>query len=357
MKNYLLEEKIKDIQSQYLDLLKVMVPLIEDEEYVVTVLDSIALFWRKNKTVISMYLMYLVKEGNAVFYTAATYFDVANGEQYPFLLMGDLHIFDDPLGRYCEICHQGGAPEAFSEKVSICAKDNIDILEKCEGLIVVLPLRYMGKVLEEKEFLKFGEKAFLEFFNDVPNIKTYFDSCNTVDEVIEHFKVEYQQTVCLFENDVPTIGFRSRIERAAEMTRKIMGDGYTTGEYFYFSLFGPLQQAMDIIMVTVEYNAIPLVRYPVTLHNIYLLLPNFVTENLHEITSRLFVFNALYKMFDQSKYMNESLGEFYASVKKYSFEKKVMLCYEENNLKQTLDKIHLLVEDFERWKVREKDTD
>lgn len=351
MNNYLLKKIIKETQIEYLDLLKKMMPMLYDEKYVVVALDEISLFWRKKKTVIDMYLQYIVKERNTVFYTAATYFDVKNGEQYPFLLMGDEHIFDDPLGRYCEICHNfGDAPKVLSEKVSVCAKDNIDIIEKCEGLILVLPLRFMGNKMDEEEFLKIGEKAFLDFFNGIPDLNTYFSVCNTIDDVIRYFKDEYKDAVYLYEGDNVRIEFRTRIESAIKKIKTNMGEGYSQGQYFYFSIFGPLQQAIDILFVASAYNAVPLIRYSVALHNVFLLLPVFFGDDNDDIKAKIYVLNSLYKMFDQELYVDKSLSEFYERVKKFSFEDKALSCFKADNLKRTLEELHLLVEDFESRK-------
>ena len=349
MSRSLLESQIKEIQIQYLDLLKTMLPMLDDEKYLVMALDSISLFWRKKKPVIDIYLKYIAKEQNAVFYTAATYFDVENGEQYPFLLMGNLHIFDDPLGKYCEICHRfKDVPQALSEKVLVCAKDNIDILEKCEGLVVVLPLRFMGTSMEEKEFHKLGEKTFLSFFKDIPDIETYFKTCDSTDAVIKHFKDDYQDAICLYENDSRVDDFRIRVEHAAEMTKAQMGEGYSMGEYFYFCFYGSLQQAIDILLVSSAYNATPLIRYPVSLHNAFLLISNFYDDNFTEASSRLFVYNNLYKMFDQSLFVGESLSTFYARVRDFSFESKACACYQADNLKETCEKLHVLIKNFEK---------
>lgn len=351
MRNLLLENQIKEIQSQYLDLLKRLKPMIENEKYVAVALDSISLFWRKRKQVIAVYLQYIAKEHNAVFYTAATYFDVKNGEQYSFMLMGDLHIFDDPLGKYCEICHQNReAPKAIFDKISVCANDNIDLLEKCEGLVIVLPLRSLGSSAEETELNKVGEKAFIEYFDGIPDLNTYFELCKTADDVTKCFKDKYRNTVRLFEEDIITDDFRARVDRAVDIQKSLLGEGYSFGEYFYFSLFGPLLQAIDILCIVSAYNLIPLIRYPVALHNAYLLLPNFFGDELADVKTRLLVFNALYQMFDPAQYANESLSVFYKKVKNYSFESKALSCYKEDNPKQTLDSLHALLEDFKDYK-------
>lgn len=351
MSDHLLEKQIKEIQSQYLDLLKTLKPMIEDEKYVEVALDSISLFWRKRKPIIDVYLQYIAKEQNAVFYTAATYFDIENGEQYSFMLMGDLHIFDDPLGKYCEICHQcSEAPKSIFDKIPVCADDNINLLEKCEGLIIVLPLRSIGSLAEEAELNKLGERAFLEYFDGITDIGTYFKSCTTINDITKLFKDKYKNTVCLFEEDNITEDFRTRVEKAINIQKSLLGDGYTIGDYFYFSLFGPLRQAIDILFLTSNYNLIPLIRYPVALHNVCLLLPNFYDAKLVDIEARILIFNSLYRLFDPTQYTNESLSAFYRKVKQFSFETKALSCYQENNPKQTMESLHTILEDFSIFK-------
>lgn len=333
MKN-LLTDKIKLIQDEYADLLKVLIPQLEDDGCIHSALDSIALFWRRRKDIIDSFLRYVVREQNAYIYTAATYFDVENGEQYPFLLMGDLHIFDDPLGRYCEICYSGNAPERLSEKVLICAKDNIGILEKCRTEILILPLRFMGTGVEEKEFLKIGEQIFLEFFPDIKDLNAYFELCKTKATIARYIDSSKVNSVIFDEKDSWDMPILDRIENTIVETQKIMGEGYEEGVLFYFALYGPIQQAIDIILLSLEYNCIPLLRYPVALHYVLAILPNFKgKESLEEIIKKIIVLNTVYKMFDQECAASMPLDEYKIMVSEFGFERLVLDCYEQCNLK------------------------
>lgn len=64
------------------------------------------------------------------------------------------------------------------------------------------------------------------------------------------------------------------------------------------------------------------------------------------------VFNYLYKMFNQSLYGNEQLSVFYKRVKNYSFERKALACYQDNNPKFTCDSLYLLLEDFYNYYLK-----
>lgn len=346
----LLETKIKMIQDEYAELLKGLISQLEDDKHVHTALDSIALFWRRRKGIIDSFLRYVVREQNAYIYTAATYFDVKGGEQYPFLLMGDMHIFDDPLGRYCEICYSGNAPERLSEKVIVCAKDNIDIMEKCKSEILILPLRFMGTGAEEKEFLKIGEQIFLDFFPEIKDLNDYFELCKTKASITKYIDLEKASLVIFDEKDSWNMSIENRVENAIIETQKIMGEGNDEGTLFYFALYGPIQQAIDIILISLEYNCIPLLRYPVALHYVLALLPNFgEKKSLEEIIKKIIVLNAVYKMFDQECVELMPLDQFKVIVTEFEFERLVLDCYEQSNPPKFFEKCAEVVSNFQEY--------
>lgn len=80
-----------------------------------------------------------------------------------------------------------------------------------------------------------------------------------------------------------------------------------------------------------------------------MLLPNFFEENHEDIKARIVVFNALYKLFDQTLYTKESLRVFHKKLKDFSFEAKAISCYIKNNSKQTLEDLSFLIEEFRAY--------
>ena len=57
-------------------------------------------------------------------------------------------------------------------------------------------------------------------------------------------------------------------------------------------------------MVSSAYNATPLIRYPVSLHNAFLLIPNFYNDNF---TTMEFVVDILVSIFNKSRETAEEL--------------------------------------------------
>ena len=348
MNNHLLIDQIIDIQKQYRSLLQTVIPLLENDEYISVGLDAIDVFWHSKKAIIETYLRYYLSEQNAVFYTAATCFSIDEGDQYPFMLMGNLHIFDDPLGKYCEICHQGSFPKVLFDKVKECAKDNAVVLEKWMGLILILPLRIMWSRKNENDFMKSGEKTFLELFNGIPDMDSYFRECKSADDICNFFKKEYQDMIKLCESDNdPQKAFRERIEKSIEELRSQIGEGYSEGDYFFFLVYGSLQQALDIVLVSVEYSAVPMVPNTVVYNFILLLLPNFVDEN-DCLLQRIEVCNTLNLLFDRTKHIDEPLISFRERVEEFDFEHKALLCFDDMNVKNSIKELADLITQFEK---------
>ena len=102
--NYsLLRDEIKQIQQEYKNLLSNLLPLLKAKRSMVA-LDEINLFWARHIDIVKLYLKTELSVMNSYVFTAATYMDIEDKEQYPFLLLGDQHILDDPLCKYAEIC-------------------------------------------------------------------------------------------------------------------------------------------------------------------------------------------------------------------------------------------------------------
>ena len=88
-----LDEKIYEIENEYLQLLQNIKKNIT-ENNIKPSLDTIRLFWYKNRKVVSMFLQTL-NDKQAFSYSGATHLDVNDKEYYGFLAVGEIHIMDD----------------------------------------------------------------------------------------------------------------------------------------------------------------------------------------------------------------------------------------------------------------------
>lgn len=99
MKSNLLLNKILSIQDDYQRLLTKLFPKFQSVRFL-EALDEINLFWVRHIDVVQLYLKTQFPSNNSYVFTAATYMDFEDREHLPFLLIGENHVLDDPLGKY-----------------------------------------------------------------------------------------------------------------------------------------------------------------------------------------------------------------------------------------------------------------
>ena len=98
--NYLIGELCK-IQKEYRQLLEELYDEKDKDEFVY-VIDEISLFWYSKRNVIELIMGNISDNFDTYLFTGATYLDIGEGEHYPFVSLGKVHIVDDPLAKYAE---------------------------------------------------------------------------------------------------------------------------------------------------------------------------------------------------------------------------------------------------------------
>ena len=180
--NLLLNEIVK-IQSEYLALLSNLLPQLKCG-HSPEVLDEINLFWVRHMGAVQLYLKSAFGGENSYVFTASTFLDYEDAEHFPFLLLGEKHILDDPLGKYSEMCNRmpaGQDAESLYTQIVQTAEDNIKIITNCRNYIFILPLRLLSQSQKYTSLFEIGEQVFLNLFVDIENLDNYFQKCASFD--------------------------------------------------------------------------------------------------------------------------------------------------------------------------------
>ena len=242
----LLENRILEIQSEYANLLKSIIPTIKSKHNVEAI-DEIILFWYKNMDSVRLYLKYVFSQKDSYVFTAATFLDYDDKEHYPFLLLGEKHILDDPLCKYAELSNtfpQDSKSSLFkilNEQIVLTAEDNIKIIDNCQNQIIVLPLRILSQLDSKNKsaIIDIGEKTFLSLFNDIDSIDEYFEKLNTISSIKKQFIDGIEETLLLSETDDNTKPFETRFAEAKNNS-PICFDKEKSDAYCFFQSFTDL---------------------------------------------------------------------------------------------------------------------
>lgn len=337
MKSNLLMEKMHLIQIEYKTLLQKLLPKLKSK-FSVTALDEINLFWYRYIDIVRLYLVSEFSGNESYVFTAATYLDYDDHEHFPFLLLGEKHVLDDPLSKYSAICKDIQDPKAADllyEQVGKTAEDNIKIIENCEGEIFVLPLRMFNQFLTSESFFDLGERTFSSLFNDISNLKDFFAKCKTIDDVLTHGRSDMANLILFSQNDDQTKDLKSRFSDALKENAHMLDLCQSDAFNFFVMVYGCIQQAVDVIISCLEYSCIPFIRFPVALHYISLLTENIKEEeHVRILRYKMSIAFVLHKLVDKEQLSKICTKDFIAFKKEYKFNKKLFDCLLSHNIDQ-----------------------
>lgn len=265
-----LDEKIYEIENEYLQLLQNIKKNIT-ENNIKPSLDTIRLFWYKNRKVVSMFLQTL-NDKQAFSYSGATHLDVNDKEYYGFLAVGEIHIMDDQLYKYADCLLQGNevpGNEIIKKQIFRTLDDNICLLNDLKEIILLLPVRlFFTNNLEIIH--KAAEKCFLSFFNNKFNsLNDYFEICKTAEDIDKYLSDDIKKSIFICDNDRFDLAFTERI--------KLLPNVFFSSsdvDNFFHSLIGFIISGLEILESMHDYGIIPIIRNPATLSYLYLLEPN-----------------------------------------------------------------------------------
>lgn len=334
--NYsLLRDEIKQIQQEYKNLLSNLLPLLKAKRSMVA-LDEINLFWARHIDIVKLYLKTELSVMNSYVFTAATYMDIEDKEQYPFLLLGDQHILDDPLCKYAEICIKmpdGIASELLYQQIVKAAEDDIRVINTCEDQIVILPLRLLNSPKEDNPLLNLGEQIFLSMFPDINSMETYVQKCSNFSDIVRYGIPNLSEIIMFSEDDDRATPFEERFRAAINNAPGMVDKTKSDAENFFMLVYGFIQQAIDVIVSCEEYRCIPYIRYPVALNYISLIAGNLLhMECIREMCFKMSIAFVVYNLCDKEKLSQAGFTTFLSCRDKICFSDKLFASLEEKGI-------------------------
>lgn len=282
MNSPLLEE-LNIVQNDYLSLLKELDKIPQDE-ISLSMIDSVNLLWYENRNIVNLVLEYLFKGKDTYCFSAATIFDVDDKDQNSFFLLGDYHVFDDPIPSYLNTLI-GISDKIYLKKmkaiISNTIKDNIRIIEEVNSDLIILPLRYSSVVLNQhyEKLDEIAEALFCHLFTDIANIEEYKSKVVSIEDLIEHLDNQNSPSILLFDGDNPSETWEYRMQKYKEETDHIDMSTLSSGDIFFLAVFGNLRQALALIDMASTFEVIPFIRSFIPLHY-YVLLSSMLEYNL-----------------------------------------------------------------------------
>lgn len=320
MINRYLREKAISLQNYYCYILKEAVSKFSTEDLPMIV-DEINLFWYANRDLVRLILNNISTDYDCYTFTGATFLDVDDLEHYPFVVLGRVHVVDDPLHKYAGIIssiHNQDFSEQLSKQMLLSIKDNIKILENYSDTIYILPVTLMSDT--DSDLVKEAAKqAFFSMFKDKSiTLKKYCNEFINIEDVKKALNDGVSKTL-IFSDDNNDDDLCSRFRRHMAQANPF-GDELNEAMLFFYTVNGFFLQAFDILLKCAEYNMIPYLRYEVTFRYTILLGNNFSNNTeMQNILFKSICTHLLYRVFDKDKIKDTDIKYFIDTINKVNF--------------------------------------
>ncbi|QDR65969.1 hypothetical protein FPV13_13775 (plasmid) [Mammaliicoccus sciuri] len=263
MQDILLEE-VTQTQKEYLELLKEL-DEISEQNISPEMIDRINIFWYGKRNIVNLMFEYLFKEKEVHCFTAATDFDTEDYSQKSFFLLGDYHVFDDPLPDYLKsisMVNDTVYLTKMNKVIKKTVKNNIIIIENLKQNLLVFPLRHLSEVLNlsSEELDRLSETIFLSLFKDIESMEQYNQKMKKSNDIARYLN-KNQPTIPLFKGDNVKDKWEVRLQNSKiEYFDYANVTEMTDGEVFFLIVFGNIRQALSVIDMSSSFQVIPFIR-------------------------------------------------------------------------------------------------
>lgn len=326
MEKSFLMNKIREIQNEYLNMLTNIKDKIDTVDYMF-IIDEINIFWYSKREIVKLYLSNITLKDNVYIFTGATYLDVDDFEHYPFIMMGNAHIVDDPLCKYSRVvpsCESEGFLETLRNQIICSVEDNIKIISKYSSSILILPLHLLYD--NDMDIIsKAANNIFLSLFTIKNiNMNTYFKEFKSVQDVVTALKPGIERYIVFDEGENLEDEIEDRFRNYVTNMNIPIPEEKNDAFKFWFTLYGFLVQALDIILCCTQFKLIPYLRYGVTFQYVTLLGENFYNASEEkEMLFRCKVAHIVYRIFNKENFKEISFENFHSKLKEYKFNENV----------------------------------
>lgn len=304
------------------------------------IIDEIVVFWQQNKKLVRFVLNNYIKPFSSYVFTAATVLDVEDYEHYPFVLLGQYHIWDDPIYKYVHIIgttENSQFDDEMKKRVEETISDNIKLLDIAEDIIYILPIKYFS---EESMGLAYNaaNQAFLSMFKDEFTIEEYHKSFNSILEIKNALRPGVEKSIFFIENEDISTDFETRFNDYKKVQSLPLPKEAGEAREFYFIMLSYLSQAFDILLMCAEYQVYPYIRFDIAIKYMVLLSKNFPAKTgLQDIVYKGLIAHILNRNLDKERIKNIDFKEYYRTLQTANFESQLFSSLEkkginENNL-------------------------
>lgn len=328
MKNNYFKDEILKLQQEYCTLLKISEKKLNSDEFMYA-LDEINLFWFANRHKIELFLNYYYG-ADTVMHTGASFLNVNYNEHFPFVMFGEKHIIDDPVGNFGNVMsmlqENPDLADNIKEQIILTVEQNIKIIENYNDIIQIFPIRLMN-IEDKQENIKTAQNAFFQLFKEEDmDLEKYAKTFTTIEDVVNGIK-EYCHNYIFFDKDEEQAPLEKRFRDFVGKNKFATSMGVNDAQKFYSLIIGYFIQSIDILFACLKYNMYPYIRYAIPFHYLTLILTSMdkalCSKEIQDIYKMIIMSYALHQNVDLQQFDNVDFIKFYNDLDEKGIKAKI----------------------------------
>jgi len=324
-KTDLVHQALESIQSDYLNLLLLLKNQLSEKTHA-AILDNINIFWCKHKRFIDSTLRKLYKPFSAYIFTGAVSLDIAGNEHFPFVLLGDYHIFDDPVCSYIQTPESCNPifDKRMKKVLQKAIENNLKILTECSERILILPMRFLIESNIE-DLTKIGEDLFWALFQEPEFVKKEWSSIKTLEEIDKLLAPGAMRQILLSDEDDIRLNLSERLRLFINGQNLPFPPDVSDMYIFKPVVMSMIMQAVCIISTCVSFNMVPYIRYkPVFINVLY--LENIFARDMgtRDLFLKMTIGHILHYRVDREECSSITYDTFYEFAVSYNLQEKII---------------------------------
>lgn len=333
MGNDFLQEELVKLQIEYREILENASREIFQKESR-AVIDEINVFWNRHRKLVECILHHLYEPYSAYVFTAATILDIEDYEHYPFVSFGRYHFWDDPLYQYLKCVEDMGATvfgDKMRRQIHETIIDNIQIIDSLAEHVYILPIRLLSNS-DAKLIHNAAQQFFLSMFKGEFDFDYYREHIVTITDVQNAMLPDVEKYVFFSEDDNTSNDFITRFNHFKESTDLPLHEDSSDAQIFWFSMYGYLSQAIDILLTCSEYRLIPYIRFEVAFKYLMTIGSNFKHGEVSDMLFKCAIAYISHHVFDKNFAKRTEFTEYCTLLQTNNFESSVITEIENEGL-------------------------
>lgn len=329
MKKKLIIDKIIEIQNQYLELLKrINFKELPNKDFD-SAIESIKIFWMRNKSAIFLFMTYHCPELETYVHTGNGMISIDDREHYTFVMLGKLHIVDDPISKV-SFYKTYDTNQEFKQNLILNvrqrAEKTIKLLEDFRDKILVLP--FSSLLVEVDDFINAEELFFSMFVDNSITNDNILQKFNSIDELITKIHPAWAHTITFSDSENVTPPLSQRFYSFLESPNNpLMNSSINEILIFKAIVISHIKFCITILERSILFKFIPFVQSPIIFRYIITIMHGIKkNDNINNLMLKTYISHFLVNIFNTDELSDIEFEFFYHTAQKVNFTDIILDC-------------------------------